>query len=144
MTGEFTIAVHALVYLNHKGTTLSSEELSQNVCTNPARVRKVMAMLKKGGLIETKEGAEGGYRFCLDPGEVTLRRIDEAVGVPLVSASWRSGNVDKKCLVASGMGRIMDGIYGELDELCKRRLEGITVKDIDRMIFSGKRTAQER
>ena len=45
MSGIFTIAVHALVYLNHRQATLSSEELSENICTNPARVRKVMAML---------------------------------------------------------------------------------------------------
>ena len=61
MTGEFAIAVHALVYLNHKKEVLSSDELAANVCTNPARVRKVMAKLKKAGLLSTKEGAEGGY-----------------------------------------------------------------------------------
>ena len=43
MTSEFAIAVHALVFLNHKGETLSSDALADNVCTNPARVRKVMA-----------------------------------------------------------------------------------------------------
>ena len=47
MTSEFAIAVHALVYLNHKQETLASEELAKNVCTNPARIRKVMAKLKK-------------------------------------------------------------------------------------------------
>ena len=46
MTSEFAIAVHALVYLNHKGETVSSEALAENICTNPARVRKVMAKLK--------------------------------------------------------------------------------------------------
>ena len=43
MTSEFTIAVHALVFLNHKGETLDSETLAENVCTNPVRIRKVMA-----------------------------------------------------------------------------------------------------
>ena len=47
MTAEFTVAVHALVYLHHRGGWLSSEELAQNVCTNPARIRKIMAKLKK-------------------------------------------------------------------------------------------------
>ena len=56
MTSEFTIAVHGLVYLHHKNTVLSSEELAENICTNPARVRKVMAKLKKKNLVETKEG----------------------------------------------------------------------------------------
>ena len=56
MTSEFTIAVHALVFLSHKGTYYSSEGLADNVCTNAARIRKVMAKLKKADLIKTKEG----------------------------------------------------------------------------------------
>ena len=60
MTGAFSLAVHALVYLNHKATTLSSEMLAENICTNPARIRKVMSQLKRAGLISTKEGIDGG------------------------------------------------------------------------------------
>ena len=135
MTSEFAIAVHALVYLNHKGETVSSEALAENICTNPARVRKVMAKLKKAGLVATKEGVEGGYHFIKAPAEVTLRRIDEAVDVRLVSACWKPGDRDKACLVASGMGDIMDDIYSDLDELCRRRLGEITIADIDRKIF---------
>lgn len=90
MTSEFAIAVHALVYLNHKGETVSSEALAENICTNPARVRKVMAKLKKAGLVATKEGVDGGYHFIKAPAEVTLRRIDEAgrrpAGIRLLEA----------------------------------------------------------
>lgn len=135
MTGEFALAVHALVFLNHKGETVSSEALAENVCTNPARVRKVMALLKKAGLVRTKEGAEGGYLFDLDPAAVTLRRVAEAVDARFVSASWRPGSIDKDCLVSSGMAGILDGIYGELDALCKQRLDALTIQTIDGQIF---------
>lgn len=138
MTSEFCIAVHALVYLNHKACTLSSEALAENICTNPARVRKVMARLKKAGLVITKEGAEGGYRFELDPGKVTLRRIGEAVDAQYVSATWHSGSMDMDCLVASGMAGIMDGIFAGLNETCRSALEQITVLDIDQKIFGKK------
>ena len=135
MTGEFALAVHALVYLNHKQTTLSSENLAENICTNPARVRKVMAMLKKAELISTHEGGGGGYTFLLDPASVTLRSVAEAIGARFVSSAWRSGDADMECLVASGMADIMDHIYEDLDVRCKERLDGITILDIDRMIF---------
>ena len=58
MTSDYCVAVHALVYLNHKAKVLSSEELAENICTNPARVRKVMAKLKKGPGFRKK--AKGG------------------------------------------------------------------------------------
>lgn len=135
MTGEFAIAVHALVYLNHKAVTLSSEELAENVCTNPARIRKVMSKLKKSGIVSTKEGIKGGYLFQLNPSKVTLKDINEAIEMRIVSSSWHSGDSDMECLVASGMAEIMDGIYTHLDEICKKELEKITLADIDSKIF---------
>ncbi len=137
MTGEFSLAVHALVYLNHKQVTLSSEALAENICTNPARVRKIMAMLKRAGLVETREGRQGGgYQFVLNADEITLRQIAESVNARFVSVAWRPGSMDMDCLVASGMGDIMDGIYDDLNELCLKKMERITVYDIDRKIFA--------
>ena len=94
-----------------------------------------MAKLKKAGLLQTKEGAEGGYRFALDSAEVTLEAIADALDYRFVSAAWRSGDTEMDCLVASGMADIMDGIYGELDALCRKRLSQMTVKEIDTKIF---------
>ena len=37
MTSEFGIAVHAMVFLHHKGDMVSSEVLAENICTNPAQ-----------------------------------------------------------------------------------------------------------
>lgn len=137
MNSEFSLAVHALVYLNHKNTCISSEALAENICTNPARVRKVMSKLKKAGLVETREGFEGGYRFMGAPGEVNLAQVAEALDSVCVSASWRSGDQDMDCLVASGMGAVMDGIFGELNSLCAEHLKKISIESIDRRIFGG-------
>lgn len=139
MTSEFAIAVHALVFLNHKQETVSSEALACNVCTNPARVRKVMAKLKKAGIIVTKEGLDGGYHFDKEPSGVNLRQVCDALDVDFVSASWKSGDEDMNCMIASGMAAIMDEIYEDLDELCKKRLESITIQSIEDKIFSKKR-----
>lgn len=143
MTGVFALAVHALVYLNHKQTTLSSEELAVNICTNPAHVRKVMTMLKKGGLVSAREGGAGGYTFSLDPAAVTLRSIADATGARFVSAAWRSGDADMECLVASGMAAVMDGIYDDLDAKCRERLDCLTIADIDRKIFGNTAETKE-
>ena len=141
MNSDFIVAVHALVFLNHKQGVVSSEALAENVCTNAARVRKVMAPLKRAGLVETREGNEGGYRFAADPVGTDLASIAEALGVRFVEARWHSGDADKECLVASGMGGIMDGIFVELDECCRERLKQVTVASIDR-IFGGASAAK--
>ncbi len=135
MDSAFSLAIHALVYLNHMDRVLTSEELAQNICTNPARVRKVMAVLKKTGLVETRAGQVGGYRFCTNADTLTLGRVAEAMDVRFVSAAWRSGDVDMECLVASGMADVMDSIYFQLDRRCRDSLNGVTIADIDRRIF---------
>ena len=142
MNSEFIVAVHALVVLNHRQGVVSSEALAENVCTNAARVRKVMAPLKRAGLVETREGNEGGYRFAADPVGTDLASIAEALDVRFVEARWHSGDADKECLVASGMGGIMDGIFAELDECCRERLKQVTVASIDNRIFGGAAAAK--
>lgn len=131
MTGEFNIAVHALVFLSHTGESVSSEELSKNICTNPARVRKIMAKLKKAKLIATREGKKGGYKFELDPKKVTLDRVIEAIDTDPIEVSWRSGDHDMDCMVASGMADAMDKIYGHLNENCLSYLKTISIKQVE-------------
>ena len=135
MTSDYCVAVHALVYLNHKARTLSSEELAENICTNPARVRKVMAKLKKAGFVKTKEGSEGGYLFDQDADQVTLDQIAQALEIRFVDTAWKSGDTDMKCLVASGMAGLMDEIFDDLNEQCRKRLKEITIGTLDHRIF---------
>ena len=135
MTSDYCVAVHALVYLNHKAKVLSSEELAENICTNPARVRKVMAKLKKAGFVKTKEGSEGGYLFDQDADQVTLDQIAQALEIRFVDTAWKSGDTDMKCLVASGMAGLMDEIFDDLNEQCRKRLKEITIGTLDHRIF---------
>lgn len=134
MTSEFCVAVHALAYLNRHPWLVSSDTLAENICTNPARVRRVMSRLKKAGLVDTREGAEGGYRLERTAEEMTLAGVARALDVQFVGTSWHSGDPDMGCLVASGMAGVMDGLYHELDGLCYGRLETLTLADIDRRL----------
>ncbi len=132
MNGLFCVAVHALVYLDKRGCMLSSEELAANICTNPARVRKVMAKLKKAGLVSTKAGTEGGYHPLLPPGDLRLERIADALEVRFVEPAWHSGGgVDCGCMVASGMAGVMDGLFDDLDRQCRLRLSRLTLADLE-------------
>lgn len=140
MTSEFAVGVHALVFLNHKKTVLSSEMLAKNVCTNPTRVRKVLSKLKKAGFVETKEGLDGGYLFCADASKVNLCMVADALGVTFVSSSWKSGSMEINCLISSGMAGILDDLYGDLDRKCREELKRVTIADLDDRIFGGKKS----
>ena len=92
MTSDYCVAVHALVYLNHKAKVLSSEELAENICTNPARVRKVMAKLKKAGLVTTRTGTDGGYQLTADPAQLTLDVVADALEAVICLTRTRTGS----------------------------------------------------
>jgi len=131
VTGEFAVAVHALVYLDMRAEVVDSEALAKNICTNPARVRKVMAKLRHAGLVDARPGAEGGYRTVRDARSVTLRQVAEALGEHPVSAAWRSGDPEMRCMVSSGMARAMDGVYEAMGDACMERLSRISISDVE-------------
>lgn len=138
MKSDFSLAVHALVYLNHRADVVSSEELSVNICTHPARVRRVMAKLRGAGFVKTKEGSVGGgYQFISDPARLSLNEVAKALDIRFVETSWQSGSSDMDCQIASGMAGIMDDIFDDLNQRCAERLSEITIADIDRKIFGG-------
>ncbi len=141
MNSDFCVAVHALVYLEHKKSQVSSEELAENICTNSARVRKVLSKLKKAGIVSTREGAEGGYRLEREAQKLSLSMVAAALDVSFVEMNWRSGAYDKPCLIASGMADVMDDMVQNLNDLCKKQLDNMTVSQIvDRLFKDGAKT----
>jgi len=135
---SFNLAVHALVCLSHSGRSLSSEALAENICTNPTRVRRVMAGLKKAGMVETREGLDGGYRLTADPATLTLRQVAEAVNTRFVDCAWHSGDIDRDCAICSGMAGVMDALYRSMNEQCAAYLSRITIADIETQLFTQK------
>lgn len=137
MNSDFSVATHALVFLSCKNTVLSSEELAESICTNPARVRKVVSKLKKAGLVETKEGSVGGCRFGGDPAAMDLAQVAEALDVTFVETAWHSGDQSRECAICAGMGGLMDELFLDLDRRCKARLREITIADLAHRLLDG-------
>ena len=138
MDSSFNLAVHALVCLSHSGRSLSSEVLAENICTNPTRIRRVMAGLKKANLVETREGLDGGYRLTENPATLTLRQVAAAVNARFVDCAWRSGDIDRECAICSGMAGVMDLLYRQMNEECAAYLSHITIADIETQLFEHK------
>ncbi|HWR23884.1 MAG TPA: Rrf2 family transcriptional regulator [Feifaniaceae bacterium] len=131
MTGEFGVAIHALVFLNRKQSIICSDLLAKSVCTNPARVRKVLSKLKAAKLVGAKEGPEGGYFMVLPAEDITLDRVLFALNLEVVSGIYGGADTDAKCAVASGMADAMEALRVSLNDRCTKYLKTVTVADID-------------
>ena len=74
---------------------------------------------------------KSGHRIAKANSDITLRQISDALENTLVKASWRSGNPDKKCLVASGMSVVMDELVTGMNRSCNDYLERITIQKVE-------------
>ncbi|MFL2104839.1 RrF2 family transcriptional regulator [Desemzia sp. FAM 23991] len=128
---EFVIAVHSLVFLGHKQESLTSDQLAENVCTNPVRVRRVMAKCKQANLVDTKRVVSGGYFLKGSLENITLKDVYQAINVPLIQQNWQSGDSEASCLVSSGMSDVMEEIYVELNQAAVAQLSHITLKQME-------------
>ncbi|PLR85312.1 RrF2 family transcriptional regulator [Bacillus sp. V33-4] len=131
MNSEFTIAVHSLVYLAYlPGRMASSELISKNVSTHPARIRKVMSCLRKNGFVKTKEGIGGGYILNSNPHEVTLAQIYRAISHGAVKPHGCTGDPEQDCPISSNIPEVMDEIFNEAEVSLVKYLDQVTIHSV--------------
>ena len=56
MDTKFSVALHILTMISESKDTLSSQALATSVGTNASYIRKVIALLKNAGLIQSHQG----------------------------------------------------------------------------------------
>ncbi|WP_026693961.1 RrF2 family transcriptional regulator [Peribacillus kribbensis] len=131
MNSEYTIAVHSLLYLAYLPDHMaSSEEIARNVCTNPARIRKVMSCLRKHGMVNTREGVGGGYILNGLPAEISLGRIYHSVSYGTLKPNWCSGDPLETCPVSSHTQEVMDEILSEAEKHYEEYLTTISLQNV--------------
>lgn len=142
MNSEFNIAVHCLTLLSLKEDHMAnSEEIAKSVCTHPARIRKVLGLLRKHGYVTTKEGVGGGYLLNPSTQDVTLGDLYRLLAQGSLKPGWCSGGEELPCEVASNIEGIMDQIYTGGELALERYLDGITLADVVQQIEDASSTA---
>jgi Rrf2 family protein len=131
LNSDFTIAVHSLVYLAYLPDHMAcSESIATNVCTNAARIRKIMSCLRNHGFVKTKEGIGGGYILNCNPQEVTLADIYRIVSRGSLKPNWCTGDPEQDCVVSSNIQVVMDQIFNEAELYFEKYLENITLSSV--------------
>jgi Rrf2 family transcriptional repressor of oqxAB len=76
---RFGIAIHALIWLDHTGAVLSSVTIANQVNSHATFLRRVMALLAQNGIVDSREGRDGGYYLIIPADKLTLDKIYIAV-----------------------------------------------------------------
>jgi Rrf2 family protein len=137
MTSRFTMALHALgmVALEGErapGRPITSETLARSINTNPVVVRRVLADLKRAGLIETRRGVGGGVVLARPASRISLRCVWEALeGREQLFGRHPSGP-NPACPVACGVAAYLEALYGDAEAALKASLGKVTLAQLQR------------
>jgi Rrf2 family transcriptional regulator, repressor of oqxAB len=116
----FGLALQALVILSKDNIqTCPSAELAVHLQSEATLLRRIMATLVKGGILDTREGRDGGYRLRRNPHEITLAEVYTVlqVGDPLSFGI-------KETTGTHTFGKEMKSIFCEItDEMDRSLLE---------------------
>ena len=77
--GEY--AVRCILYLSKKGkgVLVSRKEIAEHAVIPGHFLAKIAQELARAGMIEISQGAKGGFRLLINPGEITLLQVVETM-----------------------------------------------------------------
>lgn len=128
LTSTFALAAHALALLATKGEEgATSEFIASSASTHPARVRRVLAVLGREGIVDGREGAHGGYRLARPAAEITLAEVLESLGESTIFPLHPQAP-NARCRVGRGITAALEAVDREagvaiLDVLAGRTVE---------------------
>ena len=129
MRSDFVVALHVMGFLTAvDGKPLSSQVLAETYGTNAVVIRRILAKLSDSGLVESKRGNGGGTVLAMDPAEISLRRVYEAI-------DEKSAILPRYPASDDGPSRILEdyvnGILAAAEEELFARLMKISVLEMD-------------
>ncbi|XXM73066.1 RrF2 family transcriptional regulator [Lysinibacillus sphaericus] len=137
MNSDFTLAIHSLTYLALQNDRMSkSDAIAESAGVHAVRIRKVLSLLKKHGIIKSKEGTGGGFLFAKEFCEVSLWDIYTLTSEGALQPKCPQSN--EACLVGANMHKVLFTIFLGAEEHLGEYLKQYTIKDIVDLISKEK------
>lgn len=129
MDTRFSSAIHTLILIAEAEKPLTSEEIADSVGTNASYIRKLVGLLKKRNIIESRRGISG---FALKPKseELTLFQIYQAIYEtenPHIFDLHQNPN--DQCIVGRYIRPVLTDLFVEMEDSFAGALAGKTLAD---------------
>ena len=140
MTSRFTMALHALGMIawdgERSGAPVTSTTLARSINTNPVVVRRVLADLRRAGLVETRRGVGGGVVLARPAARITLREVWEALEAREQLFARHPSGPNPHCPVGRCVAAYLEELYGEAEAALKASLGKVTLAQLQRDVAS--------
>ncbi|TYP74905.1 RrF2 family transcriptional regulator [Paenibacillus methanolicus] len=123
---KFRKAVHILIYLAKDGAFQSSATIACSVQSHATFLRRILALLANAGIVETREGREGGYGLKTSPDRISLAEVYMAVR----GEEHDCAAAEAACEQTEMLDSAMDEIMLEADKRMQEFLQGYTLADL--------------
>ncbi len=127
---RLAVAIHALGMLSFgERLHVTSEDIAESVGTNPVVVRRILAQLTRGGLVEVKLGAGGGSRLARASESITLAEVYAALEegplfqIPVLDEAHG-------CAVGRNVGPVLTEVLQGAEQGLWRELQGVTLAGV--------------
>lgn len=128
---RFSVAIHILLCVEvFKDRKVTSDLIAGSVNTNPVVIRKLMGLLREGGIIEVAPGT-GGIALTREPRRITLLDIYRAAE-PIKDGELFAmhGDTAPGCPVGGNIAQLLGGYLGRAQGAMEAELERSTLQDL--------------
>lgn len=127
---RFTVAIHVLCLLAAlHPKALTSEFIAGSVNTNPVVIRRILAVLRRAGLVKSQPGVNGGWELVVAPSSITLGRLYQIIRPGTVFA-MHSQQPNPLCPVGRNIQRGLGSHYQKAQAAMEAELAHSTIADV--------------
>ncbi|HBT4568755.1 Rrf2 family transcriptional regulator [Klebsiella pneumoniae] len=121
--------LHVLIHLSQHDRPATSDTIAEMLNTNPAVVRRTMALLKEKGYVRSEKGHKGGWTLAKPLADITLLDIHKALGSSSLFAIGLSTE-HPECLVEQAVNAALTEAFDAAQALLLKRLESVTLAEL--------------
>lgn len=129
MDTKFSSAIHMLIMIAGADRPMSSEQIAESVGTNASYIRKLAGLLKKQGILESRQGISG-FTLLIEPEQLSLRRVYQAITeTERVHVFDLHQNPNDACIVGRHIRPVLSEVFREIEEKAELELNNMTLAD---------------
>lgn len=133
MDTKFAVALHILIYISETDKVVSSENLARSVHTNSSHIRKIIRLLKKEGLIDSRQG-QAGFELAINTSELGLDRNYRAVYPEKILLSLHPTS-NLACPVGCRIHDLVSPVFEEAEAAFMEQLAQQTLGDMIQHLY---------